>query len=241
MNYQDFLTLVQKRRSIRKFKPDSLPDDFIDKIIEAARWAPSGGNSQPWDFIVIKKKELKDKIANLIQEQYAMTHKMEMLREPKLRFPKYTKPPVGMPGFATAPVFILPIGDTRTKEVYPKDMSMTIADSIFITSMANALMYMILAANALSLGAQQISAIETPYTQAQIKALLGIPKEFAVYELLAIGYPDMVPPGKTMRPKNEMVHYDRYDLTKFRTQQQIDDYTITARTEVVAQDGTPLK
>lgn len=147
MNYQDFLTLTQKRRSIRKFKPEPIPNDFIDKIIEAARWAPSGGNSQPWDFIVIKKKELKDQIANLIQEQYGITHKMEMLREPKLRFPKYTKPPVGMPGFATAPVFILPIGDTRTKEVYPKDMSMTMADSIFITSMANALMYLILATN----------------------------------------------------------------------------------------------
>ena len=75
-------------------------------------------------------------------------------------------------------------------------MSMTMSDSIFIASMANALIYIILAAPALGLGVQQISAIETPYTQAQVKSLLGIPQEFTVYELLAIGYPDMVPRGK---------------------------------------------
>ncbi|MCK5123817.1 MAG: nitroreductase family protein, partial [Dehalococcoidia bacterium] len=89
MNYEDFLELAKKRRSIRKFKSDPIPDEYIDKIIEAARWAPSGGNSQPWEFIVIKKRELRDKIAEVAQEQYGITHKMEMLREPKLRFPKY--------------------------------------------------------------------------------------------------------------------------------------------------------
>jgi nitroreductase len=222
MNYEDFLELAKKRRSIRKFKSDPIPNEYIDKIIEAARWAPSGGNSQPWEFIVIKKRELRDKIAEVAQEQYGITHKMEMLREPKLRFPKYATPPA------------------RTKEIYPKSMTMTISDSIFITTMANALIYMILAANTLGLGAQQVSVIETPFAQAQIKALLEIPKEFMVYELLVIGYPDMEPPGKTMRDKNEMVHYDFFDVSKYRTQQQIDDYTILCRTETVAQDGTPL-
>jgi nitroreductase len=227
MNYEDFLELVKKRRSIRKFKSDRIPDEYIDKIIEAARWAPSGGNSQPWEFIVIKKKEFRDRIAEIAQEQYGITHQMEMLREPKLRF-------------ATAPIFILPCGDTRTKEIYPKSMAMTIGDSIFITTMANALIYMILAANTLGLGAQQVSVIETPFAQAQIKALLKIPRELMVYELLVIGYPDMEPPGKTVRDRNEMVHYDFFDVSRYRTQQQIDDYTVLCRTETVAQDGTPL-
>jgi hypothetical protein len=61
-----------------------------------------------------------------------------------------------------------------------------------------------------------------------------------VYELLCIGYPDMEPPGKTMRDRNEMVHYDFFDVSKYRTQQQVDDYTVFCRTETVAQDGTPL-
>jgi nitroreductase len=59
MNYEDFLELAKKRRSIRRFKSDPIPDEYIGKIIEAARWAPSGGNSQPWEFIVIKKRSQK--------------------------------------------------------------------------------------------------------------------------------------------------------------------------------------
>ena len=47
MEYDSLLQLVQKRRSVRKFKPDPIPADYIDKIIEVARWAPSAANSQP--------------------------------------------------------------------------------------------------------------------------------------------------------------------------------------------------
>ena len=56
MDYESLLELIKKRRSIRGFKPDPIPDKYVDKIIEAARWAPSGANSQPWEFIVIKKQ-----------------------------------------------------------------------------------------------------------------------------------------------------------------------------------------
>ncbi len=66
MNYESLLELVKKRRSIRKFKPEPIPDEYVGKIIEAARWAPSGANSQPWEFIVIKKQELRDRFVELI-------------------------------------------------------------------------------------------------------------------------------------------------------------------------------
>jgi len=44
MEYDGLLELVKKRRSIRRFKPDPIPDGYIEKIIEVARWAPSGFN-----------------------------------------------------------------------------------------------------------------------------------------------------------------------------------------------------
>jgi nitroreductase len=59
MEYESLLELVKTRRSIRRFKPDPVPDEYIDKIIEVARWAPSGYNTQPWDFVIIKDKKLK--------------------------------------------------------------------------------------------------------------------------------------------------------------------------------------
>ena len=82
MNYESLLELVKKRRSTRRFKPDPIPDEYVDKIIEAARWAPSGFNSQPWEFVVVKKPELKDSIVQLVNE-YSRNHaRMEPTREP---------------------------------------------------------------------------------------------------------------------------------------------------------------
>jgi nitroreductase len=54
MDYETVLELVKKRRSIRRFKTDPIPDDYIDKIIEVARQAPSGFNTQPWEFVVVR-------------------------------------------------------------------------------------------------------------------------------------------------------------------------------------------
>ncbi|MCS7131565.1 MAG: nitroreductase family protein [Hadesarchaea archaeon] len=45
---------IKGRRSIRKYKPQPIPDEAVEKILEAGRWAPSGGNIQPWKFIVVK-------------------------------------------------------------------------------------------------------------------------------------------------------------------------------------------
>ena len=62
--YDVLLDLVKARHSVRKFKPDPIPADTIDKILEIARWAMSGANSQPWEFVVVTdpdtKKQLRD-------------------------------------------------------------------------------------------------------------------------------------------------------------------------------------
>lgn len=54
MKYDDLIELFKDRRSIPKFKSDPIPDEYVDKIIEAARFAPSGFNTQPWEFVLIK-------------------------------------------------------------------------------------------------------------------------------------------------------------------------------------------
>lgn len=55
---------IEQRRSIRKFKPDPVPDEHITALLEAARLAPSGCNAQPWRFKIVKDRELKLKLAN---------------------------------------------------------------------------------------------------------------------------------------------------------------------------------
>lgn len=63
MATKDILDIVQKRRSIRRYKHKPIPQEFIDKVLEAGRWAPSGLNNQPWRLMVIQDEFLKDGLA----------------------------------------------------------------------------------------------------------------------------------------------------------------------------------
>ena len=57
----DVSEAIKKRRSIRKFKPDPIPEEKIRLLLESARLAPSGTNTQPWRFVVIKDNDTKKK------------------------------------------------------------------------------------------------------------------------------------------------------------------------------------
>jgi len=49
------LDIIKRRRSIRRFLETPLPSEVLDSLLEAAQWAPSGGNNQPWLFVVVQK------------------------------------------------------------------------------------------------------------------------------------------------------------------------------------------
>ncbi|MHA2213782.1 MAG: nitroreductase family protein, partial [Candidatus Thorarchaeota archaeon] len=57
---EEFFHVVEKRRSIRKFKEADIPQEHITRILDAARLAPSTNNTQPWRFIVVKEQATKE-------------------------------------------------------------------------------------------------------------------------------------------------------------------------------------
>ena len=60
---------IQKRRSTRSFKQVPIPDEMILEMLEAARLAPSGSNSQPWRFVVVTDAEEKKELRRLCFDQ----------------------------------------------------------------------------------------------------------------------------------------------------------------------------
>lgn len=54
------------RRSVRKYKPKEIPDEMIRDLLEAAMAAPSAVAKDPWDFIIVKKQEIRDRIADAL-------------------------------------------------------------------------------------------------------------------------------------------------------------------------------
>jgi nitroreductase len=82
---------IRTRRTVREFKPDPVPEEVVYKILQAARWAPSSGNSQPWHFIVITDRNILDTIGRIAtsgafvgQAPLAIAIVMDSARRPDL-------------------------------------------------------------------------------------------------------------------------------------------------------------
>ena len=233
--YDNLLEIVKQTRSIRRFKPDPVPAEHIDKIIDVARLAPSGYNQQPWEFVVVRKTELRQKIAQYTASYWSQSQEMEATREPWQGV--WNPEPVGSEAdYSAAPVYIVLFGDTRTKEGLPMAVRSDAhrLESIFTSSLSNAFLYMHMAASCLGLASQYVSAVSNPYTQCMLKSLLGIRKEMDIYDMLAVGYPAAKPRPKLMRDREKMVHFDYCGPEAFRTDEEVRDYIRKARTWTMA-------
>lgn len=228
MEYQEFLKLVQQRRSIRAFTADPVSDESVDQVIEAARWAPSGTNSQPWEFIVVRDQEMKERIAGFVKAVMYLGHEVELTRPEDLQWPSAARP-VSDPAWKDAPVLIVVCGDQRTKKSYPLFAQMTRRDSIFASSLASAFLYMTLAARSLGLGSHWASATSHPLAMPQIMESLGIPDDFFIYDTMALGHPAVEPKPRIVRTHAEITHSERYDQTKYRTDAQIREFLVSLR------------
>ncbi len=68
----DILDFIKSRRSIRKFLDKPVDKEHLDKILEAARWAPSAGNCQPWRFIVVTNRKKIKKFDPFFHQPWVM-------------------------------------------------------------------------------------------------------------------------------------------------------------------------
>lgn len=172
------LDFIKSRRSTRKFKNTMVPNELIDQVVEAGRFAPSGGNSQSTHFIVIQKKEVLDNLALLAREAFA---KMEIDENTyKSIVSSVTASRSGNYVFHyNCPVLIV----TANK----KDYGNNIADC------ACALENMMLMANSLDLGSVWINQLkwlnEEPSLLDAMREL-GLEADERVYGALALGYAD---------------------------------------------------
>ncbi len=70
MKQAEFLELIKTRRSIRAYLPDPVPDAQLDAVLKAASMAPSAGNRQDWEFIIVKSQQMRENMANAVAEEW---------------------------------------------------------------------------------------------------------------------------------------------------------------------------
>lgn len=73
-----FYAFMDKRRSVRDFSDEDIPEEIIENIIKTASTAPSGAHKQPWHFCVIRSKELKSKIRELAEHEEKINYESRM-------------------------------------------------------------------------------------------------------------------------------------------------------------------
>jgi 5,6-dimethylbenzimidazole synthase len=230
MDIDSFLELVKKRRSIRRFKPDEVPEKAITNILEAARWAMSGANAQPWEFVVVRNKDIRQRVMDSWLEPNLEAFVIEQTRIPELRH-HHLRDPLSVPSFRDAPVIIVMVGDKRTYQATVLAASFLATegapDAIYFKNMANATQLLHLAAAAQGLGSEWIS-VNRPWGQA-LKAILGIPEILEVQTLAAVGYPAYTPGLPFRRPLKDIAHFDHYDRSKARSAKDIYNFLAQLR------------
>ncbi len=213
--YNHLLNLVKKRRTIRKFRPDPLPEGCIEKIIEIARWAPSGFHTQPWEFVVVKKKEVKDAIVRILDRYAPPITNIK---------PGEQLPAAPQASFRDAPVFIILLADWRAKVGLPghPTENSAIVTSIYHSGLASAFLYLHLAATSLGLASQWYSAASRPEAEREIRTIIGFPESLTIYDMMVLGYPAAPPNPKELRSLASMTHYDDCGPQDFRTDEQVE-------------------
>jgi len=212
----DILEVISTRKSIRRYKPDPIPDEIILKVLEAARWAPTGENYQPWRFIVIKNQETKNKIGNLAKMGSGsrmtawyclgeMQRRFEEIQDPDKRAEVLRFMYSGeVSEFAKqAPVVIAVIGSPMEGSVdVPYDLSACIEN-------------MLLEAHSLGLGACWVHGpVASTRDALKFKKILKIPTGMGEYKVLAyvaIGWPaEARRHPRPKKPLEELVYWEEF-------------------------------
>jgi nitroreductase len=236
--YDILLDLLQTRVSVRKLKPDPIPDEKITQILEAGRWAMSGANGQPWDFIVVKEPQKKKELFVAFAEEILdFNFWMEQQREPRLRHPAYqlTSEDVVQKqrtevGWSEAPALIAVVGDGRRQAATIQGGHIFGREQTHLTDgLANASMIMHLAAASLGLGSQHV----TVTIQERLKRILGIPDLLTLVLIMPIGYPAVPSKPGVRRKLEEIVHYEKFDMSKYMSNEQALRYLYSLREKTV--------
>ncbi len=188
---------IRNRKSVRKFKPDPVPDEVINQMLEAARLAPSATNRQPWRFQVIKDQALKDKLfaeASFGVEYIKQAPVVIAIGSELLTYVK---------GHKLSP----PNSDYYGSNTENWDeLKEYIADAQLNTAIA--IEHMALVAAGLGVGTCWVRRLKF----GQVGRLLGWPRHIPAFGFLLVGYADGEPQGRPRRTLDEIVIKDGQKL-----------------------------
>ena len=209
----DLYEMMSTLRAVRRLKPDPIPDDVMQRVLQAACWAPTGGNLQPWRMVVVRSPERTQAIADIYRPEWYTYTAMRRRRDEK----------AGVAGdalaamertlaagdhladhMAEAPALLLFIADPNMMAITDKNLdrvSMVGGGSVY-TAVQNTM----LACRAEGLGCTltTLHCIREP----EVQAALDIPAGWATLALIPVGYPMSKGHGPITRQSPDRLVFD---------------------------------
>ncbi|SNT26343.1 Nitroreductase [Anaerovirgula multivorans] len=175
---------INMRRSVRKYVDKPIEEEKITELMESARLAPSGHNTQPWHFIIVKSQGTKEKLAELSHNQKWML---------------------------AAPIFIVCVADIRSR--IKEDVELFLGENSphqelkqIIRDTSIAIEHIVLEAESLGLSTCWVAW----FTQEDIRPVLNIPSDKYVVAILTLGYGKKSPQARPRKKLDEIVHYENW-------------------------------
>lgn len=179
----DLMDIIRNRRSIRKYAEKDIPEEMLQTLFEAVRWAPSWANTQCWEVVAIRDAEQKKRL----QE---------------------TLPPKGNPALSAvgnAPVVLAICGRLETSGYYKKEVTTKFGDW-FLFDLGIATQNICLAAHDLGLG----TVIVGLFNHDRAAEVLGLPEGIEPVVLIPLGFPAKSPGAPKRRDVEEFVHREKF-------------------------------
>ena len=179
----DVLETIKDRRSIRKYKDTPVPEEVLNTVLEAARWAPSWANTQCTRYVVVRDPATKAKLAEVVNKGNPSTEALK-----------------------TAPIVIVACAELK-KSGYYKGEAATDRGDWFMFDVGIAMENLVLAAHALGLGTVHVGYIPD---SKKLGEILDLPEGVTAVEMTPLGYPAAEAKAPPRKELAEIVFYEKY-------------------------------
>jgi nitroreductase len=178
----DLAQIIKGRRSVRRYQEKAIPEEDLRKILESIQWSPSWANTQCWEVVVIKNKEMKQRLNEALPP---------------------TNP--ARKGLPDAPVVLALCGKVQSSGFYKGQASTKFGDWLMF-DLGIATQSICLTAHSLGLGSVIVGSLDHD----KAKSILGVPDGYELVALIPIGYPGKDSPAPRRREMSEFTHYEKY-------------------------------
>jgi nitroreductase len=178
----DLMDAIKGRRSVRKYKPDPVPEEALQRIMEAVRWAPSWANTQCWEVLVVKEPKIKSELATTL-----------------------TKTNPALSSMADAPIVIVLCGKKGVSG-FKKGEAATVKGDWLMFDTGIAMQTLCLTAHSLGLG----TVVVGMFDHKKAEEILGVSQNTEVVAMTPLGYPAAEGSSPKRKEISTFVFYEKY-------------------------------